>query len=290
MPSGSRPVTGSSNSRISGSPSMTLAMPRRCFMPNENGPARRPATSPSPTSPRTSSTRRRPIRLLCASDSRWWKALRPGCSACASSNAPTSCIGKRRPRYDVPLMVAVPAFGVSRPRIKRMVVLLPAPCGPKKPVTRPEATSNESPSTATVDPYRLVRPRTSITWVLQSAESGPDHPPGCSRPAWPSARPIHSRPARGLLHDQKIGRLALPLGRARAGVRSPPVDPGGGLALGADVVGSNAQPALHRPAPHHGVFRRRAGDEGIRVLGVDSDEHPALPAGGDGHVPADEER
>src|SRR5262249_25946114 len=152
MPSGSRPVTGSSNRRICGSPSMTLAMPRRCFIPSENGPARRPATSASPTRPRTSSTRRLLIRLLCASDSRWWKALRPGCNACASSKAPTSSIGKRRVAYRAPLIVAVPAFAVSRPRIKRMVVLLPAPFGPRNPVTRPGATSKERSSTATVDP------------------------------------------------------------------------------------------------------------------------------------------
>src|SRR6201995_3805973 len=46
--------------------------------------------------------------------------------------------------------------------IIRMVVDLPDPLGPRNPVTVPGFPSNVSPSTATVGPYRLVRPRTSI--------------------------------------------------------------------------------------------------------------------------------
>ena len=44
MPSGSRPLTGSSNIRIAGSPSSAAAMPSRWPMPRENPPARLPAT------------------------------------------------------------------------------------------------------------------------------------------------------------------------------------------------------------------------------------------------------
>src|SRR5271157_734916 len=42
MPSGSRPLTGSSSSSTAGSPSSAAATPSRCAMPRENLPARRP--------------------------------------------------------------------------------------------------------------------------------------------------------------------------------------------------------------------------------------------------------
>src|SRR5690349_18754390 len=43
-----------------------------------------------------------------------------------------------------------------------MVVVLPAPFGPRKPVTLPGSMPNERSLTATLSPYRFVRPRTSI--------------------------------------------------------------------------------------------------------------------------------
>src|SRR5438046_5892444 len=46
--------------------------------------------------------------------------------------------------------------------IMRIVVDLPAPFGPRNPVTVPGRTSKVSPSTASVDRYRLARPRASI--------------------------------------------------------------------------------------------------------------------------------
>ena len=47
--------------------------------------------------------------------------------------------------------------------MQRMVVLLPAPFGPRKPVTRPGLTSKLRSSTATTLPKRFVRLRISIT-------------------------------------------------------------------------------------------------------------------------------
>src|SRR5687768_6203308 len=44
-----------------------------------------------------------------------------------------------------------------------MVVVLPAPLGPRKPRISPFLTTKEMPSTAVVRPYRLVRLSTSIT-------------------------------------------------------------------------------------------------------------------------------
>src|SRR6266487_673460 len=74
-------------------------------------------------------------------------------------------------------MRACPASGASSPMIRRMVVDLPEPLGPRKPVTMPARTSKLNASTATVEPYRLVSPRTSIIATSQrhaSARHG-DH-------------------------------------------------------------------------------------------------------------------
>src|SRR6266702_1038629 len=59
-------------------------------------------------------------------------------------------------------MVVVPASGVTSPASIRSVVVLPAPLGPRNPVTRPGKTSNDTPSTAVTGPTRLTSPRISI--------------------------------------------------------------------------------------------------------------------------------
>jgi hypothetical protein len=53
------------------------------------------------------------------------------------------------------------ASGASRPTIIRMVVVFPDPFGPTKPVTTPGRTVKLRSSTASVWPYRFVRPRAS---------------------------------------------------------------------------------------------------------------------------------
>lgn len=45
----------------------------------------------------------------------------------------------------------------------RRVVDFPAPLGPRNPVTVPEASVNDTPSTASTSPYRFVSPRTDTT-------------------------------------------------------------------------------------------------------------------------------
>ncbi len=62
----------------------------------------------------------------------------------------------------MPFTVTVPLLGRSRPRISRMVVVLPAPFGPRNPVILPGSTVNDRSSTAIVSPYRLLRLRASI--------------------------------------------------------------------------------------------------------------------------------
>ncbi|SHS52454.1 Protein of uncharacterised function (DUF1602) [Mycobacteroides abscessus subsp. abscessus] len=78
MPSGSRPLTGSSNSSTLGSPSSATAMPNRCDMPSEKVPAWRLATSVSPTISSTSSTRWAEMSLAAAIHRRWLRAERLG--------------------------------------------------------------------------------------------------------------------------------------------------------------------------------------------------------------------
>ena len=127
-------------------------MPSRWLMPSENPLDRLPATSSSPTMPMTSSTRRRGMALVSARQSRCLYALRPPCTALASSSAPTSRIALYDSANGLPPTVTDPAVGRSSPRIIRMVVVLPAPFGPRKPVTRPGRTVKLRLSTATLSP------------------------------------------------------------------------------------------------------------------------------------------
>ena len=59
-------------------------------------------------------------------------------------------------------MVAVPDVGAVRPTMTRIVVDLPAPFGPRKPVTRPGWAVKETLSTAVKPPYLRVRDSTVI--------------------------------------------------------------------------------------------------------------------------------
>ena len=95
MPSGSRPLTGSSKSSTCGSPSSAAAIPSRWLIPSEKPFERFLATADSPTVSSTWPTRRRGMPLLCARHSRWLAALRPPCTAFASSSAPMYVSGFR---------------------------------------------------------------------------------------------------------------------------------------------------------------------------------------------------
>jgi hypothetical protein len=54
--------------------------------------------------------------------------------------------------YGLPITVACPAVGRANERIMRSVVVLPAPFGPRKPVTAASRTENERSSTAITEP------------------------------------------------------------------------------------------------------------------------------------------
>src|SRR3712207_9189285 len=96
--------------------------------------------------------------------------------------------------YGRPLTSARPDVAGTRPVIIRIVVVLPAPLGPRKPVTVPDSSSNDTSSTTVRSPYFLVRPLT----VIISASSdrlvrSPREIPGPNRPV-PAADP--TTPAR----------------------------------------------------------------------------------------------
>jgi hypothetical protein len=83
-------------------------------------------------------------------------------TARASRRAPTSCSGAGLSRYCRPLTATDPDVGRSNPTIIRMVVDFPAPFGPRKPVTIPGRTVNDTPSTAVLSSYLLVSVDASI--------------------------------------------------------------------------------------------------------------------------------
>src|SRR5690606_13738853 len=127
-------------------------------------------------------------------------------------------------------MAALPACGRVRPHSIRSVVDLPAPLGPRKPVTVPGSHVNETRSTTVRPPYRLVR---SCTTIMRSSLPPRARPPprspvdfgstlgyGCDRP-WSvrvgQVRPYHCdhewRDAAGPGHRTRASRPAGLAGR-----------------------------------------------------------------------------
>src|SRR4029453_4542596 len=98
-----------------------------------------------------------------------------------------------------------PAVGLSRPAIIRIVVVLPAPLGPRKPWISPGGPSRLTPCTATKSPYFLTRSWTRITRPLSSAGRRP-----APRPASVPPRDVDvERPgvSDGASHQHGRGRL-----------------------------------------------------------------------------------
>src|SRR3712207_9531565 len=73
--------------------------------------------------------------------------------------------------YRLPATSACPADAGTSPVIIRMVVVLPAPFGPRKPVTVPGSSSNDTRSTTVRSPYLLVSPLTVIMGLLPLGRS-----------------------------------------------------------------------------------------------------------------------
>src|SRR5258708_19963021 len=91
-----------------------------------------------------------------------------------------------------------------------MLVVLPAPFGPRKPVIFPGSTLNDRSSTASVSPYRLVRPLASI--MSSSLPAGHDRVPG---------RPHQSRRAPASLASATVLILMRPQGDIRPAPDTP---------------------------------------------------------------------
>src|SRR6185503_12601625 len=117
-----------------------------------------------------------------------------------------------------PSIVTSPAVGRRRPVSILMVVLLPAPLGPRKPKNRPRGTSNEMPSTATFLRKAFVRWRTTIAgpWAVLT---GDKYPESDGRSIRPASRQCEGLPGRRAVDDRTLD-LDLAARRARIRVRA----------------------------------------------------------------------
>ena len=71
-----------------------------------------------------------------------------------------------------PATVIRPDEAVVKPAIMRIVVVLPAPLGPRKPTISPFSTVNETSWTMVFDPKRLETDSRAITWGQGSQRKG----------------------------------------------------------------------------------------------------------------------
>ena len=165
MPSGSRPLAGSSRISTSGSPSSACASPSRWRMPSEYCLTRlRGGALVQPDERRAARRRARPARRSSGPRRRAPRG-RGGRRAGreASSSTPTRRPGVRQlGRSGAPSTAESPASGAERPTSMRIVVVLPAPLGPRNPVTVPGSQRNETSLTTVRPPRRFVSPVASI--------------------------------------------------------------------------------------------------------------------------------
>src|SRR5262245_47213989 len=91
-------------------------------------------------------------------------------------------------------MVATPLVGATRFSSMRRVVVLPEPLGPRKPVTRPGSTVNDSPSTARTFGYTLVRPDTTSRPSMELPSSRTATLSRPSNPVGPADHVFEARP------------------------------------------------------------------------------------------------
>ena len=104
------------------------------------------------------------------------RPVNPGKNFGDSTNAPTAPITRgNSDGTSAPRTRTDPAVERTRPNRHRIVVVLPAPFGPRKPNTPPAGTSRSRPATATAVPdlerYSLRRPRIEIGYPSPSVTS-----------------------------------------------------------------------------------------------------------------------
>ena len=88
----------------------------------------------------------------------------------------------------MPSTRSVPAVTGEMQPIMRIVLVLPAPLGPRKPKASPGATSKSMASTAVKSPKRLVSPRAWMSAVGESVDT-PAMVPRMPRPPARAVRP-----------------------------------------------------------------------------------------------------
>ncbi len=161
IPSGSRPLAGSSRIRTSGSPSSACANPRRWRIPSEYCPTRRRAAAASrPTCSSSASTRASGTPIVLARDGQRLAPAAPGVLRRGVEQDPD-------PPARVRQLAIAPA---EDPRLRYRArtgrrasaasCVLPAPLGPRKPVTVPGSQRNVTSETTARSPRRLVTPST----------------------------------------------------------------------------------------------------------------------------------
>src|SRR5437879_6018405 len=93
-----------------------------------------------------------------------------------------------------------------------MVVVLPAPLGPRNPKTSPSSTENETPFTASMRPNRRVSPSTSIIGIAPDAYPETPSLEGPAAPAWSHRRILPSMRIASLVPSATEMLFALGLG------------------------------------------------------------------------------
>jgi len=162
-----------------------------------------------------------------------------------------------------PATLALPA--VARSSVQRiwMVVVLPAPLGPRNPKLSPGMTSRSMPRTASTRPYVFTNPRTAITGERSRERAGSTT---CSCASIAPSMPIGGAARPGILPRMasQRPRATVPPAMASAGVRgvaAPPLLLCAGLAAAVTLRLGVAGSAGPRSAPAGAVF-------GVALLGL----------------------
>ena len=163
------PVVGSSRMSTSGSDNSAMANRSRCCWPPEHL-----VTLRSPMSAM-------PARCITESTDAWWTKSDPVSSSVSrtlmSLSSPAVCMtAATRPlamalRGDWPSTLTVPAVGSDNPRIMSMVVVFPAPLGPRNATISPGRMVRSMPRTACTDPKSFRSPTAEIAGTPPSTPS-----------------------------------------------------------------------------------------------------------------------
>src|SRR5262245_48694459 len=148
------PVVGSSSSRMAGSGSSAIANRSRCCSPPEHLATLRSAMPVMPAFSRTSSTGLVSANRLAvySTVSRTLRSLSspPVCITALTRPRAIACRGA------IPSTLTSPVVGCERPSTMSIVVVLPAPLGPRKATISPCWSSRSMPRTACTGPKVLV--------------------------------------------------------------------------------------------------------------------------------------